>query len=163
MNTETTLAPADTAQNLKRNLQTLAAVLSGPIEPAQVVGLFSQLKQLQDVISGMHDLTRDRLLAHVKEVGTKVTENGTLQARLGDYNIEATIRNTGYDPKKVQSLLRGAQLDVTAGCDVEMKYIPNPDKLEALVEAGKLSTNDLQACRFDPQYNLKRPVRVTEE
>ncbi len=165
MNTQetTALSPRETANIIKHGLQALAATLSGHIEPVQAVGIFSQLKQLEDVIEEMSKLTRARLLAYVQEEGVSISENGSLKAQFGEYEIEATVRNTGFDPAKVQALLRGKGMDVTAGCDQQITYKPNADKLHALVEMKRIASTELAACRFDKQFNLKRPVRVVQE
>ena len=148
---------------IKRGLQVLADVLTYDITPNDVSAVYLQLKNVEDVLKDIGSLARDRLLAYIKQEGEPISEGGSLKARLGEYEVCAIIRSAGYDAKKVQQMLRSKGLDATAGCDTEIKYKPNPDKLEALVDTGRLTRDELKLCKVDPDYRVERPTRVSDE
>lgn len=155
------LAPREAGQNIRKSLQAIAEVLShGELLPAAATNVYGQLKQIEDAVKDMTSMARDRLLAFIREEGVKVTESGSLRAQFGGFEIEAKVRNTGFDPKKVQILLRQKGMGPEAGMDATITYKPNADKLNTLVRQAYLTAVELEACRFDVEYNLQRPTRV---
>ena len=152
-----------TQSTLKKGLAALAEMLSGDITPPDLIKVFDQLKTYKDTVEDMEKLAKDRLLAYVREAGVRISEAGSLRAEVAGYSVEATVRNSGYDPKKVQVLLRSKGLGPEAGCDATVTYKPNVTKLDGLVIDGKLNATELEGCRFTPEYNLKRPTRTNDE
>jgi len=155
--------PREDALRIRHGLEALANRLTYDIAPADAASVYTQLKGIEDILTDMGKLARDRLLAYVKSEGTQVTEGGSLKASFGNFEVSAIVRSAGYDAKKVQVMLRSKGLDATAGCDTEIKYKPNPDKLEALVSTGKMTAQELKSCKADVEYRLERPVRINHE
>ena len=161
METTETQSLAVIETGLKQYMRSLAERLStGALTAPEAAQLYGHLKMVEDGIKNMTGLAAEQLKAYVRQEGTRISDAGTLRAQLGAYEVEARVRNTGYDPSKVQLLLRRKGLAETAGCDAEIKYKPNAEKLNALVAEGRLAAADVQACHYDIEYNLQRPRQV---
>jgi hypothetical protein len=162
METTALTVPTD-ATTLKTGLAALARVLSSQgLTTPELVKAFDLIKALEANLKDLEKTAKAQLLQYVRETGTRITEAGSLRATAGGYSIEATVRNSGYDPDKVQMLLRAKGLDVASGCDATVSYKPNPDKLSALVDGGRLTALEVENTRHSIEYNLKRPVKVDD-
>lgn len=149
---------------LRTYMRTLAERLStGALAGPEVAKLYGQLKAVEDGVKNMAMMAADQLKKYVLEEGVAVSEAGSLRAQFGAYEVEARPRNTGYDPAKVQLLLRRKGLDVTSGCDPDIKYKPNVEKLIGLVATDRLTPDELTSCKYDIEYNLQRPKQVVNE
>jgi hypothetical protein len=160
---EVALTVQPQSQTLKKGLAALAEVLSHNLAPADLVSVFNQLKVFSKNLEDLEKIAKARMLAYVQEHGARISEAGSMKATVGDYSIEATVRNSGYDPAKVQMLLRSKDLDPVAGCDTFISYKPNNDKLAGLVASGRLTADELEGTRYEKQYNLKQPVKVAKD
>lgn len=146
--------------SIKTILSGLAERMSTELAPAEAVEVYGQIKAVQDAIDNMADMARAKLLQYVQEEGVQITETGSLKAQFGNYEVEARIARSGFDPAKVQVLLRHKGMDPESGMDATISYKPNNVKLFGLVDRGNLTRAELELCRYDKAYNLQRPKQV---
>ena len=144
-------------------LQNIAKALSQDLTPPQLAEVYSPLQRWEKALKALRENTRDRLLELVKAKGRPTTDKGSLEARLGEYVVPATIRKSGHDDKKVSAFLATKNIPLMDGMDAEVKYKSNEAKLQALVLAGKITEDELKTLEVEPQYNLKEPKLLQPE
>lgn len=98
---------------------------------------------------------RDRALMYLNVHGKKVTDKGTVETAVGEYLVRAIPTRTGYDPKKVEGMLRRRGLDPVAGMDPTITYRVNGPKLEELRAGGHITDGDLQSCKYSEGFRVE--------
>jgi hypothetical protein len=134
-------------------LSTFAGVLSN-LTPEQVPAAFEIADTMKGLSEEIRDRLRKRLLEEVQKNGEKVTDKGSMRSSIAGYKVSAIPTKTGVDPKKLEGLLRRLRLDPTVAMDAKVTYTVNETKLMQAVGAGKLTTEDVAACRYDPSFRL---------
>ena len=67
---------------------------------------------------------------------------------------------SGYDPKKIEALLRAKGMSPQGIMQQEIKYTMAEDTIAKM--AGKTTPAELEACKHDAKYSVLRPKTVGE-
>lgn len=149
-------------QILTAGLKALADHLSQDLTTFQLVNAYEVVKDMGDVVSDLSSNARDRMLKRIEQEGVVVTEKGTMRLEVDGKFIEARPMKTGFDPKKIEGLLRAKGAEVTSAMDAKVTYVINERKLQQTVAGGLITPDELETCRFTPSYAVQRPKRMGE-
>ena len=141
----------------------LARAFGGDLVPERAVRAFSQLKQIEDAVDKVAKVARTQVLELVRKSGQVFTDAGSIRAQFGEFVVEARPTRTGYDPKRVEALLRAKELDLQRYMDAEVVYKLNTGKLADAVAKKKISADELETCRYEPSYALQKPKLAGED
>ena len=130
-------------------LQAFGAAL-GEITNDDVPSAYEMVVKLEKMLEEARDLLKTRALLYLNVNGVKVTDGGTKAANLGGFVMRAVPMRTGVDPKKLEKAVRAKRLDPGSCMDATVTYKVNQAKLNALVERGDITEEDLKACAYDP-------------
>lgn len=145
---------ADEKGKLFNALGSYASALSN-LSDEQVPEAFEMTDKLGKLAEEVRDRLRSRLLKWVKETGATVTEKGSRANSIGGFRVSAIPTRTGIDPKKLEALLRRLALDPAVGMTPTITYAVNEEKVMALVESGRLTTEDLNNCRYSESFRIQ--------
>lgn len=119
-----------------------------------------QLYELADLVDELKGAAKQRITERLQSEGKKVTEKGTL--RLSDdsgWTFEARPTNTGFDPKRVESLVRAKGLDPRQYMQTVLTFKIDTDGMSRLQKDGHATEDELETCRYPLSYTVMRPVR----
>lgn len=151
-------------------LEMSARELSNPaITPEALVRVDLYLRQLGEAVQMTQEVAKRRTLDFLRNHGV-VTETGTMHARveMGEQSVhvEARIHRSGYDPKKVEQLLRAWDIDPNVWMAPTITYRVDETKLNQLIQSGTLKEADVEGCRYEKTYAVQKPQfgkRTTHE
>ncbi|UOF79708.1 hypothetical protein [Caudoviricetes sp.] len=98
---------------------------------------------------------RDRAISQLKESGTPIGEKGSLTQQLGRWTMTAIRTRSGFDPKKVEALLRRKGLDPAAWMRTTLSYAVDEDKLNNLRHRPDVTPADLEGCKYDESFRIE--------
>jgi hypothetical protein len=127
--------------------------------------LYATIASYEGVLEAAKDNIKRRALPIVLNKGETVTEKGTKRLQVGGFVVEAQPNRTGYDPKKLESLLRMNGHEPTVAMDQKVTYTVNEGKLTDFVRGAALTADQVEATRYDVTYKflVKRANEVREE
>lgn len=98
---------------------------------------------------------RDRAITQLKENGSPVGEKGSLTQQLGTWTMTAIRTRSGFDPKKVEALLRRKGLDPAAWMRTTLTYAVDDEKLANLKARPDVTAADMEGCKYDESYRIE--------
>jgi len=153
---------ADVQLVRKKALAQLASALeslTGAMDPnaptEKVAAALAFAKDMTDMADSWSGLLRSRLLDRVRAEGEVKTEAGTMGLELDDYEVRATVKRTGYDIKKLTALLESKGIPLISATRQVISFQPATPKVDALVEAGRITKEEAAACKHDLEYRLE--------
>jgi hypothetical protein len=151
-------SPPVLAAHASKALTYMAAQLTnaGPEASALIT---EELYKVEAIIESLKETARRRLTALVVASGEVHTEAGSKRLVVGEWELEARVRDTGLDARKVEQMLRSKSKPPEAGMDAVVTYKVNPSKL---LVCG-LSEEEVNACKKEVSYTLQRPKRTGQE
>lgn len=149
----TSIILADERRVMQQALQTFSSAMS-KLTDEQVPAALDMVKQLHELSEEMKDGLRARAIQFLRDVGQKVTDKGSLQTLIGGYRLTAVPTKTGLDPKKLEVALRRRGLDPTAGMNPTITYKVDIEKVAALMDSGKLTSDDIKTCQYDESFRV---------
>lgn len=156
----------ETLVGVGQALTRLASQLSN-VQDNELAEVYTTIASYEGVLEAAKENIKRRALPLVLAGGAVVTEKGTRRLDSGAFVLEAQPTRTGYDPKKLESLLRMNGMEPTVAMDPKVSYVVNEGKLKDLMNDGKdLPTDDqVEACRYEPSFKLlvKKANEVKEE
>lgn len=150
-------------QILQAGLKAFADHISTPLTPLDLIAAYGTVKDTEDVVKTLTENLRKRTLEQLQTNGEQVTEKGTMRLEVDDMTIEARPQKTGYDPKKIEGLLRAKQASVSEYMAQVITYAIDETKLHAAVTDGVLTQDELNTCKHEVNYALQRPKKVSKE
>jgi len=146
----------------------LAELTSSAITPAQRAQVGFAVKKLKKVLESHEKMLVSRLKEDLAgaTLPDSVSEERTPEGRLlSRHVVSGKLKAALRFPRAatpsaglVEALLEGKKLPPTAGMDPTVSFSPNLAKLEGLVRARKLTSEELEAC-----YPSLTPTLVIEE
>lgn len=130
------------------------------LKQADLIALFDFLKSHEEEVETAVHAARAKVLA-LLQAGRR-SPTGTLECSIDGWRLSARPRNTGYDDRKTEALLRAKSLALDTYMDKQTKYKANAAKLESAVNENKILPDELEVLKADPVYNVMRPVRCDE-
>jgi hypothetical protein len=137
----------------------LAKELSGIQSAAEAAPALVKLNSWLDSLTSLTKSVKQMISNVVQERGEKVTEKGGMAYSEGDWTMQIKPHRTGVDPKKLEARLRSKKADLDFYMDRTIVYTFNQSKLDAAVEAGVLSSEDVEACKHELTYDVMAPKR----
>lgn len=147
-------------QILNAGLKAVAEFISGSLSNVELAATFDALKDAEKVVEDLQTNLKARLVEQVKQLGKQSTERGSLRLEADGWEIEARVSRTGYDPRKVEALLRAKNLDVPSYMTTKITFAVDEARLQAAALTNKLTQDELDTCRYESGYTLQRPKRV---
>lgn len=141
----------------------------GKVPDAELAEVLTTVKSYTGVLEAAEENLKRRALPLVQRDGTVVTEKGTRRLTTGGFVLEAQPNRTGYDPKKLESLLRMNGYEPEVAMDQKVTYVVNEGKLKDLTGNKEfyktVDLDQVEACRYDTAFKLivKRASEVREE
>jgi uncharacterized protein (UPF0335 family) len=156
--------PITPTDAVRAALATVADAFSGgEIVPEKLAQGWVIIKQIEDAVENTVKVAKKQVETFVLKHGTRVTDAGTMRTEVGGIQLEVRPTRTGFDPKKVEALMRAKELDLNRYMDAEVVYKLNAGKLADAVSKGKLTAAELETCRYEPSYAVQKPKPVGEE
>ncbi len=149
------LEPHAAAEGLAKSLTTFASSLvkAGPDELA-----FGKA-QVKNFTEGLKDLGHhidQKLEPLILEKGAKVTDKGTYEwATPTGQTIRAQPNRTGYDPKKLEALLRAAKVEPSSIMDAKITYTVNDQKLADFMLKNNWTDEDVKDALYETTYSIR--------
>lgn len=149
----TDIVLAEKKSHLQAALQSFASALSS-LTNEQVPAALEIARDLGKLAEETEAALKTRALLYLNMHGHQVTDKGSVQAEVGGFRLTAIPTRTGYDPKKLEAVLRRRGLTPEAGMNVTVTYKVDEAKVAGLFAAGKLTEHDLEASKYDKSYRL---------
>jgi hypothetical protein len=139
---------------------TKLAVVVSTLVPSQLSKAHNMFKTGIDALEAMHSMVKQNITKLVVEEGELITEKGSKAAVVDGIKFTIQPNRTGYDPKKIEALIRMRGCAPEVWMDTNITFSVNEGKLDALLKLGdKVTKDELELCR----YNLTYKVMPTEE
>lgn len=139
----------------------MAGILSGTPKPGTLAAAYVVIdKKWKKIVEAQRETARALLMDVVDVNGEPSTENPNTLETSVDYDGSTfrVQRRQGKfkkpDAGLVCALLGEKGLGLKEGCDEEISYVPNDEKLSALVASGKLTEEELASCFKDSPAQL---------
>lgn len=110
---------------------------------------------LVKVADELKDALRNDLVEHAEAHGDRVGDKGTREAAMGDKVVRIIPTRTGIDPKLLEAVMRHNGIDHTTHMTPYMTYKVDYDKVNALVNAGRLTLSQVESCRYPKAYRVQ--------
>lgn len=149
-----TSALAPQKEQLTLALRNFAQALS-TLSDEQVPAALEMARELGKLSDETGEALKQRALLYLNVHGQQVTDKGSRQARVDGFLLKAIPTRTGLDPKKVETLLRRKGMEPSAHMRSTIKYEVDAERMDKLVMDGKLSTQDVEACRYDKSFRVE--------
>lgn len=156
------LSLATAADVVRKQLSVIADEVSKELTPPKMVEVYNTLADMMALGNNITELVKGQLKRLVAANGEIATEAGTRRLRVGNWNLEVRPHNSGYDPKKVEALLRAKRVSLDTYMDPEVKYKVSMPKLMIAVEAGVLTNDELVTCRYNESWTFQQPRRADD-
>lgn len=137
-------------------LTEMATLLSSNPKPGPLATAYFVIdKQWKKIIEAQREEARALLLNLVQDHGEAVEGSKCDTGVNIDYDgetfrvIRRAPRSNLPDAARFNQLLQSKGLALEAGCDQEISYKPNADKIAALVASKKLTAEEVDNCRKD--------------
>ena len=157
------LTLATAAATVKSALVNIADRLGNDLTTAQTTDIYSTLSQLSDVVTQLSNIAKEKLKLTILLEGERVTEAGTRRLQKDGWQLEVRPYRTGFDPKKIERLLRAKAAALITYMDSEVTYKVNSDKLLQAVTDGVFTKDELDTCKYDESWTMQPPRRVINE
>lgn len=153
-------APPTTQEVMVRVSQALMQLggALAQVRPEQYGEVLTTIKSFEGVLEAAQVNLDNKIKALVQANGKVETEKGTKRLEVGGYTLGIVPTRTGYDPKRVEALLRAKGHQPDVGMDPVITYRVNETRLKGGVALGQLTEDELETCRYD----LKFKVEVTK-
>lgn len=122
--------------------------------------IYNECLDLIGVLEEIKEALRKRLIAAAVNLGQVTSEKGSRRTVSGSYTIEIRPWRTGFDPKKVEAMLRTRDLDPLEHMDAKVQFSVNEGKLAQLPLVTTVSQEQVESCRFDTAWALQRPTKT---
>lgn len=136
-------------------LRDLAQALSANLTTPQLAQVFDAICETESAVEHLKGNAKERLLSAVRSGGTQKTEAGSMELMSGEWTLEARVRDTGFDDRAVERMLRSKGFDPSTGMDATVTYKTNEVKLASC----GLTEEEIQSCRKQRTFVLQRPRR----
>lgn len=147
--------------------QKLAVLMGADLAVEQRAELHDTLGRYAEDMKRMADQVRGQMLEVILRDGNKVTDNGTIELQLNiggqTYTKRASPTRTTTDPKKLLSLLMARGIKPADVMTPMTEWTVDPLRLAECVEAGILSAEDVERCKFDLSYRVTKLTKVKDE
>lgn len=142
-------------------LQQYSEVLSQPtITPTELASTYADLQQMTKLLDdGLVKMTKQRLVALLKEKGRLTSEKGSMELLQGGWLLKMRPWRTGLDPKKVEATLRaqGKEPEKYMTTLVSLGLPPEKTQQRQVLEAALGDARE--SCRYDESWSLETPKR----
>lgn len=134
----------------------------------ELAEVLTTVKSYTGVLEAAEENLKRRALPLVLKEGKVVTEKGTRRLAGDTFTLEAQPNRTGYDPKKLEALLRMNGFEPTVAMDSKVSYTVNEGKLRDFLAgegaAAGLHPDQVEATRYDASFKLlvKKTTEVRE-
>lgn len=148
---------------IKKSLVTLADRLGGKLTVPQASDILTELNTLSAVVESLAKVAKEKLKLVVLQDGEVATDAGTRRLERDGWRLEVRPYRTGLDSRKVEKLLRAKQAPLDKYMNTKVTYEVDSDKLLSAVEAGVFTQDELNTCKYDENWVLQSPKRVTDD
>lgn len=115
-----------------------------------------QLKQWTKAQKDLKEVIDTRLEPMILKAGEVVTDKGTVELTTGDGQVlRAQPTRTGYDPKKLEQVLRLNKVSPETCMDATVSYKINQSKLQVFLQAGILTEEQLKPALYEAHYSIR--------
>lgn len=141
-------------------LTQLAVILSqDDLAPETLASCMAVIRDANKALTdGLEKQAKVRMIALLKEKGSKKTDKGSLELEAGGWSIVMQPYRTGLDPKKLEGVLRAKGIDPAKWMTQTISYAVNTDKARQLLDKKILSADDVENCQFNESWTVKTPV-----
>lgn len=160
--TEAPLLTRKVKQYIDTGLSELATYLSLPLKPTALARVYEYISTTEKHLQSLKQAARDRTLALLIEQGERSTDAGTLRLEVDGWLLEARPTRTGYDPKKVEQLLRLRQLDPMTFMESKLSYVMGERTLAKMASVG-FTEAEMDTCKYEESYAVQTPKKVEQE
>lgn len=146
--------PQAVLSRMQQSLVQLANLVTN-IELEALAPTLTEVKRFAGVIESAEAALKARVVLWVQSKGTTITEKGTKRIEAEGWKLDIQPNRTGFDPKKVEALLRNKGFDPIAGMDSKISYSVNDGKLKDLLAMDEGITEDeLEGTRYDLTFKV---------
>jgi hypothetical protein len=141
-------------QQFTEVVKTISELLSSNPTPAQLALVYHSLdKEMLKTLEGVKTIARDMLLDVAKEAGgdSTVEYSGT------KFRVEARASRSSLTADQLRTLLKQKKVKNAEDYlikNVTVSYTPDKDKLQALVDSGKVQQEELDNLRVVKSHAL---------
>lgn len=132
----------------------LMATAVGKLAERELVEVLATVQSFKGVVTATEAVLKLRVGKLVAARGTVVTDKGTKRFVENGWSAETQPTRTGFDPKKVESLLRMRGVRPETAMDSVVTFKVNEGKLADAVKAGVLTEDELEMLRYDIAFRV---------
>lgn len=142
-------------------LTSLANELSDPLISVEALAnVANRLLQLTDLADELATIARRRITDLVKKAGHKTSDKGSLKFEDAGWVFELRAKNSGYNSKRVEALLRAKGYSPGTYMQTVITYAVDPDKLVDALHEQVFTKDELATCRYEEAFSVQRPRPV---
>jgi hypothetical protein len=138
-------------------------MLSSELAPQQLVMTFNRIKDWKDNLKALEDAGRNQILNLMKERQCEVSPAGSAKTIVDGWVLETRPTGAKWDEAAVSQLLLSKQLPKEKWMEQTVSYKVDESKLAVLVELGKITQAEMDACRNQRGVALQPPHQVATE
>lgn len=156
----TKFVPATIQSTLSGVLHALSDVLSQEVVPPTTLAqvLFIARETAAALEKGIEKAAKTRLITLLKESGSQTTEKGQRELVVDGWKLQMRPYRTGYDPKKLEALIRARGKDPANYMSTKLTYEVSEDGCNKLVDKKLLTPDELETCRHDESWTVLTPT-----
>jgi hypothetical protein len=143
-------------------LTMMADVLSLPdCPPEALVQVLAAARQLEKgVKQGIEPHAKAALVGMLKDRGQQVGEGNARALQLGGWEVKMRPYRTGFDPKKLEALLRAMGKNPESFMRTDLTYSIDEGGIKRLIDHKVLTPDELETCRYAESWTLETPERI---
>jgi len=138
----------------------LAKELSTEVTAPRMAEIVRQLTTWEEDIAALAKAGKQRLLELVEDKGEVVTEKGTKVYEADGWHLEARPWRTGFDSKKVETMLRAKGLEPDTHMNIKVSYEVDEVKLKLLQLNGRVTEAEMDLAKYDRKMVLLTPKKL---
>lgn len=131
------------------------------LAPAVLAQTFQALRDIEKVLedksSGLTTIAKKRVIAYLKSSGRVTTEKGSMEAAVGGLTLSMHPSRTGFDPKKVEGLLRAKGKEPSGFMVAKVSYAMPEDDAVSMEKLRKVLGDELESCRYEESWTVNTP------
>lgn len=137
----------------------LVLFMSGrALAPAEQGHVLMLVRDTKKALEDTEKLIKAQMVALLKEKGEQVTDKGSRALEVDGLRLKMKPYRTGYDPKKLEALLRARSMNVESFMRPTISYAVDDAKIPALAE--QLGADTLESTKYDESWVLEAPEAV---
>ena len=141
----------------------LAEAFSTALTVPQLGVAFRKLNEWTEDVKALREGARLQIIELLKKEGMQDADSTRRTLRAGELILAMRAHRTGYDPKKVEQLIRSKGYKPDLYMDAKVTFTVNEGKMDSAIKAGNFTPDELEACHYGESWTVENPSKVGDD